>query len=330
MSVVVPSWVNDLMLVVVGERFLQADEDLAHASADPYGVLAAQVLRVADELERSAVATGRSLPEGVAGEYLGLAFELVRVLREWAGELYAVAEGRGGTSLDIVESKREMLAELAWLALCLGILAAVAFFSAGGSTGLGQVLIAKCRVDLLVVGAWLAKRTRLAPMVSEAIEEVLMALLVRASLVVGGWKGLRRKGVDGKSIGVAALVGALAAFGQQVLSGAGKQLKKALGLATTKPALKPPTGSLNHLTPPWARPKGGTGTQPPTTPTTGPGGGSGGGLVAAGRKHPLTVTLMLGAGVGAGLFVVSAVSESSAEAFVEVTVNGNDNGWNWT
>ncbi|MFJ2478551.1 hypothetical protein ACIOWI_37540, partial [Streptomyces sp. NPDC087659] len=25
-SVVVPSWVNDLMLVVVGERFLQADE----------------------------------------------------------------------------------------------------------------------------------------------------------------------------------------------------------------------------------------------------------------------------------------------------------------
>ncbi|MFJ2478173.1 hypothetical protein ACIOWI_35310 [Streptomyces sp. NPDC087659] len=137
--------------------------------------------------------------------------------------------------------------------------------------------------------------------------------------------------MDGKSIGVAALVGALAAFGQQVLSGAGKQLKKALGLATTKPALKPPTGSLNHLTPPWARPKNATGTQPPTgTGGAGGGPGGGGGFVPPGRKHPLTVTLMLGAGAGAGLFVASAVSESSAEAFVEVTVNGNDNGWNWT
>ncbi|MFJ2478335.1 hypothetical protein ACIOWI_36245, partial [Streptomyces sp. NPDC087659] len=335
MSVVVPSWANDLMLLVVGEEFLQADEDLAYASAGPFAVLAAELLRVADEVERSAVQTAQSLPEDVGREYLCLATELVAVLREWARELEEVAEGRAGTTLDIVESKGEMFAELAWLAFCLGVLAAVAFFSAGGSAAAGRLLIARSRLKLLVIGDWLVRRTRLAPVVSEAVQEAFQVLMVRLGLIVSGWKGLHRKGLDGKAIGTAALIGALAAFGQQIFSGAGGQLKKTLGLTTTKPAFKPSlsNGSVvdHFLTRP--RPQVGGGKRAPAgTAGTGDIAGSAGGgfRLGKGEGRSLPFTLVLGAGAGASLFLSSAISETGAEAFVQVTVYGQESGWNWT
>ncbi|MFJ2478345.1 hypothetical protein ACIOWI_36305, partial [Streptomyces sp. NPDC087659] len=333
MSVGVPSWANDLMWAVTGERFLQADEDLAFASADPFAVLATELLRVADEIERRAVATAQSLPEAVGQQYLQLMRELVTVLREWARELEEVAAGRAGTTLDIVESKGNLFAELAWLAFFLGLLTMVGFFSAGGAEGVRRILIAKARVRLLAIGGWLTERTRLAPVVSEAAQEVFMALMVRVGLIVGGWRGLRRTGVDGKDIGASALVGALAAVGQQLLSGAGGKLKATLGLATTKPALKPSstgalnsnTGTLSHF-PPHARPQVGGGKHPHPTTGTAAGGVGGGWFGPGGKAKP--AALLLGAGAGAGLFVNAAVSESSAEAVVNATLYGQE-GWNW-
>lgn len=62
--------VNDMLFVLIGERLMQANEDLAHASHEPFRRLAKDVRDLSDVIEQSVVSTGKALPPQVGNDYV--------------------------------------------------------------------------------------------------------------------------------------------------------------------------------------------------------------------------------------------------------------------
>ncbi|MBM9624578.1 hypothetical protein JE024_39250 (plasmid) [Streptomyces zhihengii] len=235
-----------LIFVLTGERFLEADEDRGYASHDPYVRLARRARDLSGTIEGSVGGIGRALPGEAGAAYVRAMRLLVNdggrnALGEFAGQLDRIADGRVRTSMNVTESKWQLVAELVRLLIELAVLAAMAFFSGGLSAGQQAVAMLRSRVFLLTVLDALLSRTRLMPSLSEAFEEAFQTFAVRLALMVAGPEGRRPKGFDLGDIARSAVVGGLAGAFHGVLSGTvGKALTGRLG----RPLVKDVSGDV--------------------------------------------------------------------------------------
>ncbi|MEE1767847.1 hypothetical protein PUR34_06545 [Streptomyces sp. JV185] len=240
MSIKATPELNNLLFVLIGERLLQADEDLAYASRRPYHRLADRLTDLSGEIEQSVVGISRSLPPKVGANYL----QSMRLfidnggtnhLRDFSDQLKTIGDGRTETSMNITESKWQIIAELIRLMIELLIIAVMAFFSGGASASDAAVAKARSRVVLLTVLDTLLKRTHLMPSLSEAFQEAFQTFAVRLAMMAAGPDGRRPKGFDWKAIAQDGVFGAFAGFFHGVFSsGLGKLLKNFTGSGPVK------------------------------------------------------------------------------------------------
>ncbi|MEV6160704.1 hypothetical protein AB0L71_02010 [Streptomyces sp. NPDC052052] len=228
---------NNLLFVLIGERLLQADEDLAYASRRPYHRLADRLTDLSTEIERSVVGISRSLPPQVGANYLKSMKLFIdnggtNHLRDFSSQLKTIGDGRTETSMNITESKWQIIAELVRLLIELLIIMVMSIFSGGASASQAAVAKARSRVVLLTVLDALLKRTHLMPSLSQAFEEAFQTFAVRLAMIAAGPEGRRPKGFDWKAIVRDGFIGAIAGFAHGGLSsGFDKILKNIKGPA---------------------------------------------------------------------------------------------------
>ncbi|MEU2131694.1 hypothetical protein [Streptomyces sp. NPDC018352] len=240
MSIKATPELNNLLFVLIGERLLQADEDLAYASRRPYHRLADRLTDLSGEIEQSAVGISRSLPPKVGANYLQSMKLFIdnggtNHLRDFSDQLKTIGDGRTETSMNITESKWQIIAELIRLMIELLIIAVMAFFSGGASASDTAVAKARSRVVVLTVLDTLLQRTHLMPSLSEAFQEAFQTFAVRLAMMMAGPDGRRPKGFDWKAIAQDGVFGAFAGFFHGVFSsGLGKLLKNFTGSGPVK------------------------------------------------------------------------------------------------
>ncbi|MFC8362811.1 hypothetical protein ACFUIY_23435, partial [Streptomyces griseorubiginosus] len=142
MAIHVSPEVNNLLLLLIGEKMLQADEDKAYRSHEPYDRLGKQLTKLSELIEDSVIEVGRSLPPQVATRYVRAMNMFVddggrNYLKEFADELDVVARGRVETSLNITEAKWQIIAEIVRLLIELAVILVMSVFSGGGGGGAG-------------------------------------------------------------------------------------------------------------------------------------------------------------------------------------------------
>ncbi|MFE1834007.1 hypothetical protein, partial [Streptomyces sviceus] len=140
MAIHVSPEVNNLLLLLIGERMLQADEDKAYQSHEPYDRLGKQLTKLSELIEDSVIEVGRSLPPQVATRYVRAMNMFVddggrNYLKEFADELDVVARGRVETSINITEAKWQIIAEIVRLLIELAVILVMSVFSGGGGGG---------------------------------------------------------------------------------------------------------------------------------------------------------------------------------------------------
>ncbi|MFJ2873835.1 hypothetical protein [Streptomyces sp. NPDC087298] len=250
MSIKATPELNNLLFVLIGERLLQADEDLAYASRRPYHRLSGRLTDLSSEIEGSVVGISRSLPPQVGANYL----QSMRLfidnggtnhLREFSDQLKTIGDGRTETSMNITESKWQIIAELIRLMIELLVIFVMSFFTAGTTASDAAVAKGRSRVVVLTALDTLLKRTHLMPSLSEAFEEAFMNFAVRLAMMAAGPDGRRPKGFDWKAIAQDGVFGAFAGLFHGVFSsGMGKFLKNFKGPNPTKNLTKDVTGKV--------------------------------------------------------------------------------------
>ncbi|MET9658279.1 hypothetical protein [Streptomyces sp. NPDC006510] len=240
MSIKATPELNNLLFVLIGERLLQADEDLAYASRRPYHRLADRLTDLSGEIEQSVVGISRSLPPQVGANYLQSMKLFIdnggtNHLRDFSDQLKTIGDGRTETSMNITESKWQIIAELIRLMIELLIIFVMSFFSGGASASDAAVAKGRSRVVVLTVLDTLLKRTHLMPSLSEAFQEAFQTFAVRLAMMMAGPDGRRPKGFDWKAIGQDAVFGGFAGFFHGAFSsGLGKLLKNFTGKGPVK------------------------------------------------------------------------------------------------
>lgn len=265
MSIKATPELNNLLFVLIGERLLQADEDLAYASRRPYHRLADRLTDLSGEIEQSVVGISRSLPPKVGANYLQSMKLFIdnggtNHLRDFSDQLKTIGDGRTETSMNITESKWQIIAELIRLMIELLIIAVMAFFSGGASASDTAVAKARSRVVVLTVLDTLLQRTHLMPSLSEAFQEAFQTFAVRLAMMMAGPDGRRPKGFDWKAIAQDGVFGAFAGFFHGVFSsGLGKLLKNFTGSGPVKNLTKDVTDKAPARRPSprriWATPR---------------------------------------------------------------------------
>nr|WP_237331267.1 hypothetical protein [Streptomyces mexicanus] len=194
-----------MLFILTGERLLQADEDLAYDSRQPYARLGKRVRELSGLIESSVRDIAQSMPEDVAREYVRAMNLLIddggkNLLRDFGTQLDAIADGRVKTSMDIMEAKWQVIAEVVRLLIEIAFYLAMSFFTGGAS--LTQIALAKARSRLLVLTtlSHLLERTHLMPSLTEALEEAFTTFAVRLAMMVGAPDGRRPGGFDWKQI----------------------------------------------------------------------------------------------------------------------------------
>ncbi|NNN35643.1 hypothetical protein HLK59_35825 [Streptomyces sp. S3(2020)] len=205
MAIHVSPEVNNLLLLLIGERMLQADEDKAYQSREPYARLGRQLNRLSDLIEVSVRDVGRSLPPAVATQYVRAMNLFVddrgrNTLKEFADELDVVAQGRVETSMNIMEAKWQIIAEVVRLLIELAVILVMSVFSGGSAVGKAAVARAQSRVTILTILDNLMRRTHLMPSLSEAFDEAFTTFVVRLSMIAFGPDGRRPHGFDWERI----------------------------------------------------------------------------------------------------------------------------------
>ncbi|MYR58923.1 hypothetical protein GTY54_22655, partial [Streptomyces sp. SID625] len=205
MSIKASPEVNALLFILTGERLLQADEDLAYDSRQPYARLGKRVRELSRLIEASVRDISQSMPDDVAREYVRAMNLLIddggkNLLRDFGTQLDAISDGRVKTSMDIMEAKWQVIAEVVRLLIEIAFYLAMSFFTGGAS--LTQIALAKARSRLLILTtlSHLLQRTHLLPSLTEALEEAFTTFAVRLAMMVGAPNGRRPGGFDWKQI----------------------------------------------------------------------------------------------------------------------------------
>ncbi|KUN29802.1 hypothetical protein AQJ23_03390 [Streptomyces antibioticus] len=231
MAIHVSPEVNNLLLLLIGERMLQADEDKAYQSHEPYARLGRQLHRLSDLIEASVVEVGRSLPPAVATRYVRAMNLFVddrgrNALKDFAAELDVVAQSRVETSMNIMEAKWQIIAEIVRLLIELAVILVMSVFSGGSAAGKAAVARAQSRVTLLTILDNLMRRTHLMPSLSEAFDEAFTTFAVRLSLIAFGPDGRRPHGFDWEQILQDAVFGGITGMFHGVFEGVVDKFKK--------------------------------------------------------------------------------------------------------
>ncbi|MGW1465920.1 hypothetical protein ACWCPT_16455, partial [Streptomyces sp. NPDC002308] len=230
MSIIVSPQLNNLLFVLIGEKMLQADEDLAYRSHQPYRRLGKNVRELSDLIEQSVFGVGQALPPQVGRQYVRAMRLFVdnggtNYLREFARQLDDVGNGRVKISMDIMEAKWSIIAELVRLLIELAIITALSFFTGGASASQTATAKARSRVAILASLDQLLKRTHLLPSLSEAFDEAFQTFVVRLAMMTMAPPGRRPDGFDWKQIVEDGLFGAVTGM----FHGAFESLTKNLG-----------------------------------------------------------------------------------------------------
>ncbi|WP_375153044.1 hypothetical protein [Streptomyces sp. SM18] len=207
--------VNAMLFILTGERLLQADEDLAYSSRQPYGRLGKRVRELSQLVEDSVKNISTAMPDDVGRAYVRAMSMLTddggkNYLREFGDQLDRISDGRVKASMDIMESKWQVIAEVIRLLIEIAFYLAMSFFTGGAS--LTQIALAKARSRLLILTtlSHLLQRTHLLPSLTEALSEAFTTFAVRLAMMLGAPAGRRPGGFDWGQILKDAAFGAIA------------------------------------------------------------------------------------------------------------------------
>ncbi|MBW3708927.1 hypothetical protein DTB58_34495, partial [Streptomyces griseus] len=204
-----------MIFILTGEKLMDADEDLAFESRRPYSGLGRKLERLSSLIDKSIHDIGESMPDDLATSY-GRAMGMLvddggkNYLRDFAEQLDRIAEGRRKTSMDIMESKWQVIAEIIRLLIEIAIYLAMSFFTGGASAS--QIMMAKLRSRFFILTtlSHLLQRLHLTPSLTEAFAEAFTTFAVRLAMMNFAPDGRRPDGIDWSDIGKAAAVGAAA------------------------------------------------------------------------------------------------------------------------
>ncbi|WP_245170729.1 hypothetical protein [Streptomyces anulatus] len=211
-----------MIFILTGEKLMDADEDLAFESRRPYSGLGRKLERLSSLIDKSVHDIGESMPDDLARSY-GKAMGMLvddggkNYLRDFAEQLDKIAEGRRKTSMDIMESKWQVIAEIIRLLIEIAIYLAMSFFTGGASAS--QIMMAKLRSRFFILTtlSHLLQRLHLAPSLTEAFAEAFTTFAVRLAMMNFAPNGRRPDGIDWSDIGKAAAFGAAAGFFTSIL-----------------------------------------------------------------------------------------------------------------
>ncbi|MDX5574144.1 hypothetical protein PV779_30845, partial [Streptomyces sp. ID01-9D] len=217
MSIQVSPEVNAMIFILTGEKLMDADEDLAFESRRPYSGLGRKLERLSSLIDKSIHDIGESMPDDLATSYSKAMGMLVddggkNYLRDFSEQLDKIAEGRRKTSMDIMESKWQVIAEIIRLLIEIAIYLAMSFFTGGASAS--QIMMAKLRSRFFILTtlSHLLQRLHLAPSLTEAFAEAFTTFAVRLAMMNFAPDGRRPDSIDWSDIGKAAAFGAAAGF----------------------------------------------------------------------------------------------------------------------
>lgn len=215
MSIHVSPEINTMIFILTGEKLIDADEDLAFDSRVPYSGLGRKLERLSSLIDKSIHDIGESMPDDLSKSYANAMGMLVddggkNYLKDFADQLDKIAEGRRKTSMDIMESKWQVIAEIIRLLIEIAIYLAMSFFTGGASAS--QIMMAKLRSRffILTTMSHLLQRLHLAPSLTEAFAEAFTTFAVRLAMMNFAPDGRRPDGFDWNDILKAAAFGAAA------------------------------------------------------------------------------------------------------------------------
>ncbi|MFC8414804.1 hypothetical protein ACFUJ2_15005, partial [Streptomyces coelicoflavus] len=220
-----------MVFALTGERFIDADEDLAYDDRLSYSGLGRKLERILALITESIHAIAEAMPENVAKSYSDAMGLLTNdkgknLLMEFAGQLDAIAEGRIKSSMDIIKSKWEIIAEVVRLLIELAVLMVLAYFTGGASAS--QIFLAKLRSRFAILASLLhlLQRLHLTPTLGEAIAEAFTDFAVQLAMMYFGPDGRRPKGIDWGDILKAFAFGAAAGAFTSIFNDIAKQIVK--------------------------------------------------------------------------------------------------------
>lgn len=231
MSIQVSPEVNAMIFILTGERLMDADEDLAYESRRPYSGLGRKLDRLSSLIDKSIHDIGESMPDDLAKSY-GRAMGMLiddggkNYLRDFSDQLDKIAEGRRKTSMDIMESKWQVIAEIIRLLIEIAIYLAMSFFTGGASAS--QIMMAKLRSRFFILTtlSHLLQRLHLAPSLTEAFAEAFTTFAVRLAMMNFAPDGRRPDGFDWNDILKSAAFGAAAGFFTSIFDSFAKNIVK--------------------------------------------------------------------------------------------------------
>ncbi|GAB2915304.1 hypothetical protein [Streptomyces heilongjiangensis] len=208
---------NGVLIALIGTGFPQASETGALLSSRELAAFGRRMRELETDIAYSVAHVGDSLP-GDAGRAYARAMSVLtgadggtNYLREYERSLRGVAAGHRDQSLNIQESKWQIVAELIRLLIELTILAATAWINPAAA---GQAAAAKARSTTVFLTALdlFLRRTHLMPSLSEALEEAFQTLVVRLGLMAFNAPDMRPSGVDWRAVWQSAAFGAAAGW----------------------------------------------------------------------------------------------------------------------
>nr|WSX54020.1 hypothetical protein OG409_36935 [Streptomyces sp. NBC_00974] len=211
MAIQAPGHVNDMLFVLVGEKLIEANEDLAHGSHKPFRQMGRELRELSELTEESIVRARNALPPRVGDDYARAMSPFVGEdghLKQFAGQLDVIADGRIKTSYQAMEAKWQILAEVIRLMMELLAVFALSVFSAGAAAGRAAVARARSRVVVLTVMDRLFKSMHALPVLSEAFEEAFQSFAVRLGMIAFTSGEFSPKGFDWTQIAQDAATGA--------------------------------------------------------------------------------------------------------------------------
>lgn len=209
--------VNGVLIALIGTGLPQASETGARVSSQKLAEFGRRMRELEQDIDYSVAHIGDSLPGDAGREYVRAMSVLTgadggtNYLREYERSLRSVAAGHRDQSMNIQESKWQIIAELIRLVIELTILAATAWINPAAA---GQAAVAKARsttVFLTVLDLFL-RRTHLMPSLSEALEEAFQTLVVRLGLMAFNDPDMRPSGVDWRAVWQSAAFGGAAGW----------------------------------------------------------------------------------------------------------------------
>ncbi|MFJ4471713.1 hypothetical protein ACIP2X_30115 [Streptomyces sp. NPDC089424] len=231
MSIQASPEVNAMIFILTGEKLIDADEDLAYESRRPYSGLGRKLDRLSSLIDKSVHDIAEVMPDDLSKSYARAMGMLIddagrNYLRDFADQLDKIAEGRRKTSMDIMESKWQVIAEVIRLLIEIAIYLAMSFFTGGLSAS--QIMMAKLRSRFLILTtlSHLLQRLHIAPSLTEAFAEAFTTFAVRLAMMNFAPDGRRPDGFDWNDILKSAAFGAAAGFLTSIFDNFAKNIVK--------------------------------------------------------------------------------------------------------